>query len=206
MDIYGIADRMVPDPIEIGGDGKPGFNCAACKGRTRVFDYMKRDHDDPSTYCDAAIVPHEDLDVLKSQGLHCDKVIVGSALAYRQSGFPVFDGVSKELISLFLKLKNEGVYDRWLEYSRPTDSCPITTGEGSALSVAQLTGVWVITFVFALIALVVKYIPKPSWSWLNPSKWKVPEKVPLNSRPLWSRKLSRHLSQRSRKLKRTTSR
>eukprot|EP00957_Ditylum_brightwellii_P144221 10988568-Ditylum_brightwellii.AAC.1 len=80
MDLYGISNRFVPDPMELGGDGEPGFNCNSCKSRNRAFDFMKRDHGDPSTYCNAAIVPQEDLELLHSYGLHCDKKKLGISL------------------------------------------------------------------------------------------------------------------------------
>mmetsp|Transcript_41214 Transcript_41214/g.60295 ORF Transcript_41214/g.60295 Transcript_41214/m.60295 type:complete len:706 (-) Transcript_41214:81-2198(-) len=159
MDLYGISNRFVPDPMELGGDGKPGFNCKYCESRNRVFDFMKRGHNDPSTYCNAAIVPQEDLELLQSYGLHCDKKKAANLPIYTQTGFPVFDGVSTELISLFLQLKNNGVYVSKLERSRPMDACPITSGEGTSLSVYQLTGVWVITFIFAFLGIIAKFAP-----------------------------------------------
>lgn len=71
--------HIVPDPISEGGDGQPGFSCPDCLSRTRVFDFMKQGHDDPTLYCDAALTTREDLAVLQEYGSHCNKTIVGES-------------------------------------------------------------------------------------------------------------------------------
>jgi hypothetical protein len=79
---------FVTDPIELGGDGQPGFNCGSCSSRTLVFDMIdpqKAESGDLS-YCHAAIAPQEDLDVLQADGAHCNKAIVGTPIQYSQTG------------------------------------------------------------------------------------------------------------------------
>jgi hypothetical protein len=72
---------------------------------------------------------------------------------------PVFEGVSSELVSLLMKIKNEGAMDKELAASRPNSQCLVEVrGEGSPLSISQLTGIWVVSFGFALIGLIVTFV------------------------------------------------
>lgn len=155
-------ESFIVDPPSIGGDGKPGFNCVNCKPRSRVFEFL-----DPSLadlpgntlYCHVALAPLEDLDVEKQNGAHCKLNQVGDVVGQVQTGMPVYEGVSSELISLLLKLKNDGVYDKELLSARPESQCPVDDrGEGSALSIQQLTGIWVVSFGFAFAGLVVTFL------------------------------------------------
>jgi hypothetical protein len=152
---------FVVDPPELDGDGKPGFNCPNCASRKRVFEFLdptKADNGDPR-YCHAAIAPLEDLEVEKQNGAFCDLSAVGDVVGQVQTGMPVYEGVSAELISLLLKLKNDGVYDKELLAARPESQCPVVErGEGSALSIQQLTGIWVVSFGFAFAGLVVTFL------------------------------------------------
>jgi hypothetical protein len=76
-----------------------------------------------------------------------------------QTGIPIFEGVSSELISLFLKLKNDWVYDKEVLTARPESQCQVESrGEGSALSISQLTGIWVVSFGFAFFGLLVTFL------------------------------------------------
>jgi len=151
---------FVVDPADLGGDGLPGFNCGNCNARKRVFQRLNPNlaSSDPS-YCHAAIAPIEDLDVEQQNGNYCNLSIVGDVVGQAQTGIPVFEGVSAEVISLLLKMKNDGVYDKELLAARPESQCPVDEGgEGSALSIEQLTGIWVVSFGFAIIGLVVTFV------------------------------------------------
>jgi len=162
MESYGIDPRkIVSDPIELGGDGQPGFNCPKCKARERVFTNMRQSHSDPSLYCDAAIASEEDLDTLHRYEKHCNKVKVGDPITYRSLGIPIYDKHADALVSLLHKIKTDGVMTSTLKASRPESQCPETGGEGSALNVQQLTGVWVITFSFVLFALLARFVSRP---------------------------------------------
>jgi hypothetical protein len=157
-----IPDKtFVVDPPSLGGDGKPGFVCANCEPRKRVFEFLDRDkaqNKDP-LYCHAAIAPLEDLEVQKQNGEYCKLSAVGDVVGQVQTGMPVYEGVSAELISLLLKLKNDGVYDKELLAARPESQCAVVErGEGSALSIQQLTGIWVVSFGFAFVGLVVTFL------------------------------------------------
>lgn len=151
---------FVKDPDYLGGDGKPGFVCSLCQSRRRVFQMIQ-----PSkvakndSFCHVAIAPLEDLEVEKQNGEFCSLDIVGEVVGQVQTGMPVYEGVSAELISLLLKLKNDGVYDKEVLAARPESQCqPAAQGEGSALSIQQLTGIWVVSFGFALAGLIVTFL------------------------------------------------
>ncbi|CAB9497408.1 glutamate receptor [Seminavis robusta] len=149
-------NRFVVDPPEIGGDGEPGFTCSACQSRARVFDFLDplRANRDPK-YCHAAIAPEEDLDVFASKALHCNKTIVGKPVQMVQTGMPVFENVSPQLISFFLKLQNDGVYDAGLLANKPNSRCTMPGGDDNAvgLTISQLSGIWVVSFGFAFLGL-----------------------------------------------------
>jgi hypothetical protein len=150
---------FVTDPIELGGDGQPGFNCGSCSSRTLVFDMLDPDiaQSGDFSYCHAAIAPQEDLDVLQADGAHCNRAIVGTPIQYSQTGFPIFEKISPQLVSFFLRLKNEGIMDREILRSRPASQCPVELGEGSALTLSQLTGIWMVSFGFAFAGLCVAF-------------------------------------------------
>eukprot|EP00581_Thalassiosira_minuscula_P013316 CAMPEP_0183713660 /NCGR_PEP_ID=MMETSP0737-20130205/8441_1 /TAXON_ID=385413 /ORGANISM="Thalassiosira miniscula, Strain CCMP1093" /LENGTH=692 /DNA_ID=CAMNT_0025942479 /DNA_START=189 /DNA_END=2264 /DNA_ORIENTATION=+ len=159
IDFYGLnPSTFVPDPIELGGDGEPGFNCPKCKARERIFSHMRQSHDDPTQYCNVAIASQEDIDVLHGYGSHCDKTKVGESIHHRSIGIPIYDRHADALVSLLHKSKADSIMTKTLASALPKSQCPETGGEGSALNVQQLTGVWVITFSFALIALLAKFI------------------------------------------------
>lgn len=148
------------DPPELGGDGEPGFTCAGCNSRRRVFEFIDpiKAHSDPR-YCHAGLAPEEDLEVYQSQGDYCNKVIVGSPVQFVQTGFPIFELVAPSLVSFFLKLKNEGVFDRQVLTGKPQSQCPTGEGEeGEALGITQLSGIWVVSFGFAIAGLLVTYV------------------------------------------------
>lgn len=162
FDMHGV-DRslIVPDPPSLGGDGQPGFNCPNCNARSRIFEYMRPVHSDKSLYCNAAFVSWEDLQALQKSGDHCDKTRVGEPLVQRNFGIPIHngEGVKEALIPLFHQMKNKGLLVKELRAAEPEHQCPVTAGEeGQSLNVEQLTGIWMITFAFALVALVVKFV------------------------------------------------
>jgi hypothetical protein len=74
IEIYGIdPSRFVPNPVELGGDGKPGFYCPNCDARERTMEMMRCTHNDPSMYCNVAIAKIEDLQVMHRYGNCCDR-------------------------------------------------------------------------------------------------------------------------------------
>mmetsp|Transcript_28086 Transcript_28086/g.39488 ORF Transcript_28086/g.39488 Transcript_28086/m.39488 type:complete len:746 (-) Transcript_28086:46-2283(-) len=154
-------NTIVPDPEDLGGDGLPGFNCPNCAARNRVFDYMRAEHSDNSLYCNAAFASLEDLEVLQNQANHCNKKIVGAALAYQTLGFPVFDKEADGLVSLLYSVKYNGAVDKYLSGAEPVNRCPSSdSSEGSSLTIQQLTGVWVLTFGLALVGIIITLIEK----------------------------------------------
>ena len=165
MDLYGVdPSSIVPDPVHLGGDGQPGFNCPDCGARERIFDFMKNsiptktplkkksdnphiDDDNPEEpsflYCNAALASYEDLQVLQRYGSHCNKTVVGDILAFRDFGIPIASEKAAEMMSFFYEMKYEGVLDRHIRTAEPESQCPDNEGEeGIALNVEQLMGIW----------------------------------------------------------------
>lgn len=149
---------VVPDPPSLGGDGQPGFTCPNCESRTRVFEMMRRKHNDKSLYCNAAFASVEDLEALNARGSHCDKIKVGEPIAHDSIGLPIYDGVADGLTALLHDMKNDGLLNKEYGFYQPSSRCPVSGGEGSSLTVAQLTGIWVIAFSFALAGLIAKFV------------------------------------------------
>lgn len=156
IDLFGVEpERIVSDPVHLGGDGMAGFNCPTCGARERIFDFMNNDFKrDRSIYCNAALASYEDLQVLHQYGLHCNKSAVGDILAFRDFGVPITTSFSAELMSWFYEMKYEGVLDRHIREATPQSQCLDNEGEeGIALNVEQLTGIWTVVFGFALVGL-----------------------------------------------------
>lgn len=84
--------------------------------------------------------------------------------------------MSPQLISFFLKLKNDGLYDATLAANKPESQCPIHTleaTEGSALGLAQLSGIWVVSFAFAAAGLIATWIQKWNSTRLSKRQYRV---------------------------------
>jgi len=154
---YGIDPKhFVPDLVSEGGDGQPGF---VANGRERTFNLMRRNHNDRSLYCNVAIANVEDLEIMHQDGKHCNKVKVGDSIAYNSIGIPINDGIADQLVSLFHAVKSKNVMAKALLADTPISKCPIVGGEGTSINVQQLTGVWIITFSFAILSLASKCLP-----------------------------------------------
>ena len=154
-----VADFLFAvDPPDLGGDGKPGFHCRNCQKRIRVFDYLdptKAQHD--SRYCHVGLALEQDLLAVQSRNCHCNKTIVGSTFGSVALGIPVFDRISKKLLAVLQELKNEGL---WLQLNTREDETPScemrdANTEQFALRIPELSGIWVVSFGFAAMGLVV---------------------------------------------------
>jgi len=160
IDTFGIdPQHFVPDPVSLGGDGQPGF----VGRRERVFESMRRSHNDGSLYCNVAVATLEDLEIGHRYGKHCDKIKIGETISSRGVGIPINDDKADALVSLFNKLQSKGMMSKALLASTPESQCPETGGEGMSIGVKQLTGVWVIVFFFVVLSLLAKIVtdPKP---------------------------------------------
>ena len=60
-----------------------------------------------NSYCHAAISALSDLEMVQSDGKHCDVSSTGPALFTIQSGMPVYAEKATVLTSFFLKLQND---------------------------------------------------------------------------------------------------
>jgi hypothetical protein len=150
--------NLVVDPRHLGGDGAPGFNCATCSSRVRVFDFLDvKMAALNKQYCHAAFAPMEDLEIEQKGGRHCDKSRTGRKLASIQTGIPVTERRSSALIAFFLMLKNNAVFDRALRKNQPKLVCPLSkekSDQGIALNLSKLTGIWIVSFSFAIAGLI----------------------------------------------------
>ena len=156
MDLYNIHSLFVVDPVEEGGDGKPGFNCAKCGARKRTLDFLdpvKANHDE--RYCHAAIVEVTDLEKAQDDELHCNKILVGQPLAYVAIGFPLSNENADRLRSLFLTVKNAGVYEEAKNRAAPKITCSNRERKSGAhsLGLYDLIGIWICTLGFAIIGI-----------------------------------------------------
>jgi Ligand-gated ion channel len=153
---------FVKDPVYLGGDANPGFACEQCSSRVRTFDMVnpqKANFDE--NYCHASIAPLEDLELLQASGLHCNKTAIGIPIRSVSLGFPIFQQNEPSLSSFFTKMKSDGIYDKILLDSKPDRSCfHHETGEGSSLSVSQLSGIWTVSFTFAIVGLIHTFLSR----------------------------------------------
>lgn len=144
-------DLFVIDPL----DGTPGF-----KYRSLALDHLDVALANKNTsYCHAAIINTEDLEVLQGVGQHCNKSMVGSSVAVVEIGFPISERYSANLKALFSQLMNRNVLSSHYKIERPKRSCSavdpqIRLGE-SSFSIEQLAGLWFVTFGFAFVGLIV---------------------------------------------------
>jgi hypothetical protein len=99
--------------------------------------------------------------VEQQNGRHCNKTYVGVQLGGNQYGFPVNEEQSLALISFFLKLKNDGVFDANILRGQPTPNCAAKSfAEDSeeALNISELSGIWIVSFGFAAAGLLVTWL------------------------------------------------
>jgi hypothetical protein len=154
---YNITSHFINDPIDLGGDGQPGFNCAKCNPLQHVIEFIdpvKADLD--KNYSHAGIVAVDVLEVFQSHGQHCDKVLVGQPLVYVANGFPILSEFSVKLISLFLTLKNKGVYEEKKASAKPRSACSLSSSNGpTPLNVYDLVAIWICTALLASISICV---------------------------------------------------
>ena len=154
---------FVVDPTELGGDGRPGFDCRECKATARVItqlDPIKAETDE--RYCHASVTSLAEMEMRQSEGKACGITPVGTPVLSQTIGFPVASSANEVMQSLFVKLTNEGLYRKLLETSRPTNRCrsEADRSELSRISVADLTGIWAVTFGFALLAVGVSLLER----------------------------------------------
>ena len=156
IELYGMNENsFVPDPSELGGDGKPGFSCPKCNSRSRTFENMKRNHNDPSLYCNAAISTDEDLVVFQKSEKFCDVLRVGEPLLEDYYGLPISRASFPGLSSMFHSLKNNDDLVARFKKNGPESNCQSADGT-NALTVIELSGLWVVCTAIVVIGLLVK--------------------------------------------------
>jgi hypothetical protein len=166
--LYDISDHFfVKDPVDEGGDGKPGFACPNCNPRKRSFDFIdpsrtkKKEEIYDERYCDFAIAALEDLEAFQAESVHCDKTAVGKPVAQPLVGMPIFEQRTAEILPLLLEIRNSGFIDSTFNKERPKKLCRDfevkTGGETASLDMTQLTGIWFITFGLSIFSFLVTW-------------------------------------------------
>lgn len=161
MTNFNIKDRFVRDPIDLGGDGEPGFNCPGCNARERTIKFLdpeKARTDD--RYCHAAVASLEELEILQADGMYCNLQTSGQPLAYKQFGFPLSSQYAKALRSLFITMKNNGVYRKNKFKGFPRSSCAPVQPKAKSLTPYDLVGIWITCIGFVIIGIVVSFIER----------------------------------------------
>ena len=145
----------------IGGDGLPGFTCKSCEARQRTFDFL-----DPTLaatdkrYCHVALAYREDLEMLQSEGRHCNKTIAFVA-ATTQVGLPVSPLLKRPLLAAFAHVTNKAGLLKPMVKAREElgFKCPEQpTAKDFAFDLNDLSGIWFVTGGFSVLALAVTLI------------------------------------------------
>ena len=155
-------DRAIRrDPQLFGGDGLPGFsfvpnatNRALLQINSRLANRGRLDH------CHAAIGFRSDLDALQANGRGCN-LVAARELFVAKTGIPVSPMMRQALGSLSVKLQAEGQYERLRREAQPISQCRglgLADWNTHAISIFDLTGVWVVTLGFVLIGLLITAI------------------------------------------------
>ena len=167
--LYHLNDNVfVPDPVSLGGDGKPGFTCPNCNSRSRVFEFMRYKHNDKALYCNAAISRDEDLAIYQNRGEFCDVVRIGEPLASDTYGLPINKIIFPALSTMFHAVKNSDYLTELEEDFKPRSICQ-NIKEDSPLNPMQLSGLWMLTSLLVLVGLLVKWIRGIFYK-MNPSR------------------------------------
>lgn len=136
-------------------DGLPGFNGRRNDVLNRI-DNKKAAID--KNYCNAALSSTQDLVVLQAQGLLCDLKPVGVSVGQSFTGLPISGRVSEAVLPLFIQLNNDALYRTLLHDLAPQSVCPVSDADFSndSLSIRELSGIWIISFGFAILGLIVR--------------------------------------------------
>ena len=166
--LHNVPDSLFAvDPVEEGGDGKPGFDCATCGPFSRVYDFIdptKADNDE--RYCHVGLTFEQSLIGLHHRKRHCNKTLVGAGIGSASYGLPIFETVSDELKAVMQEVKNDGVWFSLVANSKPETKCGIQSAsnangaDGYALTIEELSGIWFGVAVFSFLGLVASGITR----------------------------------------------
>ena len=159
--LHNIPDSFFAvDPVNEGGDGKPGFDCPRCAASTRVFDFIDPDKaQTDERYCHVGLHFEHALTGFNNQNSHCNKTAVGAGIGGASYGFPIFEFLSDELRTVMYELKNEGLWFTMSVQAKPENQCDFqydstVKKDPFALSIEELSGIWFGTAVFASLGLI----------------------------------------------------
>jgi hypothetical protein len=152
-------EAFAKDPIELGGDGKLGFDCPNCKISTRPIEFLdpvKAETDE--NYCHAALSFAEHLESFHAEGKYCHLKFVPGSIALVPDGLPIFEGISQELLAHFFHEKNRGLWNNIREAATPSSICPIPKYSNSlknaSLTIFDLMGIWTVSSLFIFLGVI----------------------------------------------------
>jgi hypothetical protein len=119
--------NFMPDPI----DCLPGFASPGIDRQARILTYIdaakaeKQSHlpYNQHTYCHGALGFRQDLEVEWANGNHCDKLLIGDPVGALSMGVPIFEGISKSMMALLYKLKNDALILKLLARGQSQSTC-----------------------------------------------------------------------------------
>ena len=117
---------------------------------------------DPA-YCHAAIVPLEDMESFQQQGVFRGYISVGTRVAAETLGIPLSRHSDRStthvdhLLEYLGALEARGEFLKELFGSRPQSQCALHRAgtADSGLAIVQMGSIWLVSFGFSFIALVV---------------------------------------------------
>jgi hypothetical protein len=162
--------NFIPDPI----DGLPGFASPGIDRQSRILTYIDAETAEKQkslpynqrTHCHGSLGFKQDLEFEWANGNHCNKLLIGEPVGALSVGVPLFEGISKSMMSLLYKLKNDGLILKLLAQGKPQSTCTKVAvvddasnyqqgGQGKPLTVPELSGIWFISFGFAIVGLLI---------------------------------------------------
>jgi hypothetical protein len=160
------SNAFAKDPIELGGDGLPGFDCPKCSISTRGIEYLdpvKAETDE--NYCHAALSFAEGLESFHAEGKYCNLKFVGASIALVPDGLPVFEGISRELVTHFYQEKNRGLWASIRGAAKPPSTCAVpqynSTLKNAALTIFDLAGIWSVSCLFIFLGVLITCAVQP---------------------------------------------
>jgi len=143
-----LGEMILRDPA----DGLPGFT-----DRKHVLNAMKDEvlPEERENFCEIAFTAYEDLAAMQGDQRHCNKTRILDALALEGFGFPINPNYYESLWTIFQTQYNQGTFVKDSKSFHPDNECPNVGASASiTLSTQHMSGVWAVTFVFAVAGLI----------------------------------------------------
>ena len=157
---------FLPDP----SDGIVGF-----ASRAQVYPAID------SGECDVAISAAEDLQKHRSEGLHCDKAIIGKEPVYTVNwGMPLTDSLSRGLAYHMNEAKIAGLWDALKMSRKPASQCGAQNSSNDQVSVGQFLAVSSISVGISILGFLLTCIARGRGSRLLTTSKTHPHALPVD--------------------------